>query len=262
VITAKNVLVCGYPKSGTNWLSRLVAELAGCPLRGNWGYPCPPPEAVDGMERRSDFACYKSHHECSTLVEQADVHAVVYIVRDPRDVVISACHQFELPFSGLANVLRRIPLASRVYPRARSTLNALLPVRIQRRRMIEAILDGDTGISAWLAVPWKDHVAAFADSGCCIVQYEQLLHDPLRACRDILAHLGVERSDAAILAAIDAHAFSSRKHDLKRAGIPLARGFLREGRTGYWRVEFTAAEKRRFIERLGHELRRWSYPLE
>ncbi len=92
----KNIIIVGYPKSGTTWLSRLVAELVSCPLQGDWGFEDLNAPYKEGQNRTSEFQVFKSHHTFQEIksASNLDIHKIIYIIRDPRDVVISGVHYF------------------------------------------------------------------------------------------------------------------------------------------------------------------------
>jgi hypothetical protein len=53
-----DVIIVGYPKSGNTWVTRLVAELIGCPVVGFLDYDDQPEIAREGLNRRSDYQCF------------------------------------------------------------------------------------------------------------------------------------------------------------------------------------------------------------
>ena len=55
----KNIIVVGYPKSGSTWITRLTAELVGCPITGFWNQSNQNEIAREGQDRTSDFRCFK-----------------------------------------------------------------------------------------------------------------------------------------------------------------------------------------------------------
>jgi len=58
----RRILICGYPKSGNTWLTRLVAELVGCPVSGLW--MCTKNTTDNkGQTRISEYECFKAHHD-------------------------------------------------------------------------------------------------------------------------------------------------------------------------------------------------------
>ena len=59
------IIVCGYPKSGNTWLTRLVAEIIMSPVVGFWMYPLHNEVAIEGLDRKSDYMCFKAH-QCIT----------------------------------------------------------------------------------------------------------------------------------------------------------------------------------------------------
>lgn len=259
----KIVVICGYPRSGTTWLSRLVAELLGCPLKGNWGYSRQLPQDVEGLERRSDYACYKSHHRLSALTGPTDsqIHRLLYVVRDPRDVAISASHHFDVPFPGLRRVTNRLPAGALLHGRLSAFLNRAVPRRLKKRRFIDAVMYGDPAISDWLAVPWREHVRPFRTASLPTVRYEDLLDDPVSACTYLLASIGVDKTETQIGQAIANQAFEKRKQEFRDQGQSYQYRFLRRGQQGYWKRDFTAAEKRAFARALGDDLESFSYEL-
>lgn len=96
----KNVIIVGYPKSGNTWITRLTAELIGCPVSGFWNEPDNQEIAVEGQSRNSEFRCFKSHHPLSELSNTFDTkdhkkNHIIYVIRDPRDVSVSGAHYFK-----------------------------------------------------------------------------------------------------------------------------------------------------------------------
>ena len=91
------LVVAGYPKSGTTWVVQLVAELIGGPVVG-FGDSAHDEIAREGLERPSEFRCFKSHHQLGELRAAQGLRdtALIYVIRDPRDVTILASAQLGL----------------------------------------------------------------------------------------------------------------------------------------------------------------------
>jgi hypothetical protein len=252
----KNIVICGYPKSGTTWLSRLVAELVDCPLVGALGFA--PGAAREGHRRVSQFDCYTSHHTFDSLTSGrlGDFFRLIYIVRDPRDVAISAAHHFRV------HLLAEKPGNSRAVAALKIRVNRAVPYFVKRRRLIRAVLYGDSALSYWLATPWLRHYLPFKQSDTLILKYEELLDDPTARCVEILSYLGVERSAERIEAAIHEQSFRKQKAWFKSQGLTAEYAFLRRGSCGYWRDELSRGEKQLFVDELGSELAALSYPID
>jgi hypothetical protein len=253
-VTAKtNIVVCGYPKSGTTWLSRLVAELVQCPLQGDFGFSVG--VRKEGQERDCDYDCYKSHRTLASLVAElpADRFKIIYVVRDPRDVAISAAHHFRV------NLVSARWAANKVMAALNSRLR--VPYTVSRNRMVKAVLYGDPSVSHWLGLPWRDHYREFRQSDCLVVKYESLLEDPLAQCGQIISYLGISKSNQGIADAISNQSFEKKKIHFKSQGLASEYAFLRRGSHGYWRSELSRRQKQLFVEAVGEELRALSYPL-
>jgi hypothetical protein len=250
----RRVLIVGYPKSGNTWLTRLTAELLGAPVKGFWKEPRTKEMAVEGESRVSDIEVYKGHHSYGAMRRDFSLSNVIYVVRDARDVAISAAHYFPFePPSWFGKVTR---CAGRLLPEARKeTLE-----NIRLCRMILALADGNREVSPWFANAWDEHIYAYVDSGACVIRYEDLLATPERECRRVLAHFGVERSATQIQAAISAQSFQAAKHRFEQNGDQKRADFLREGRAGSWLEAFSPAQHQFCRERFGPMLARLGYP--
>jgi len=255
----KKIVVVGYPKSGCTWATRLVAELVGCPVAGFWQSD-KKEIAVEGEHRVSDFRCYKSHHQLAELgIQPNDPDTwLIYVLRDPRDIAISAANYFQFDrFPGLAALFRSVRRGEKLY---RHTLYPLLVSQNYRLEcMTEALLHGSAEVHNWCRVSWREHWRPYEQAGVPIIRYEDLLATPEEQSRRILGHLEIERSAGTIAAAVESQSFERKKEALRRSGESGRAKFLRVGKSGQWREKLPAHLQARFTEELGAELARWGY---
>ena len=255
----KKIIIVGYPKSGCTWATRLVAELVGCPVAGFWRSD-KKEIAIEGEDRVSNFRCYKSHHQLSELgLQPNDPDAsLIYVLRDPRDIAISAANYFQFDrFPKVASLFRGLRRGEKLY---RHTLYPLLVSQNYRlERMTEALLQGSAEVHNWCRVSWNEHWRPYEQAGVPIIRYEDLLATPEEQSERILRHLGIERSAVAIAAAVENQSFERKKEALLRGGETGRAKFLRVGKSGQWREKLPAHLQARLTEELGSELIRWGY---
>jgi len=223
----KNIVIVGYPKSGTSWLSKLVAELIECPLKGNWGFKIENDPLEEGHNRKSNYDCYKSHHSYDEIfeVDKKSIEKIIYIIRDPRDIVISGVYFF------------------RFFKRS-TFINKLLPMKFKKKQMIKAVLFGNEKLNRWCKFSWKDHYSNYLNKDILFIKYEDLLQDARMECQRILKYLDLERTDEFLLNAIDKQSFKNAKKYSN----------ARKGEKGYWKSQFSNSDKQLFLNKIGESL--------
>jgi len=102
----KVIYVCGHPKSGNTWLTRLLGSVLNSPTGG-----CMPSQdgkeiATEGQDRTGDYFIRKGHF---TFTDEGDClvpsphkmnlkyltnEKIVFIVRDPRDICVSGAYHW------------------------------------------------------------------------------------------------------------------------------------------------------------------------
>ena len=256
----KNIIVVGYPKSGCTWATRLVAELVGCPVVGFWKSD-KKEIAVEGQERVSDFRCFKAHHPLAELGVSPNelANSVVYILRDPRDIALSAANHFQFDrYPALRALFRLFPQGEKLY---RHTIYPLLVRQDYRlERMTEALLHGSAAVHKTVRVSWADHWRPYAEAGVPIIRYEDLLARPEGESARILRHFGLERSPQEIATAVENQSFARKKQRLLEQGETGRAKFLRVGKSEQWREKLPPHLQARFAGELGDALRQWRYP--
>ena len=110
------ILVVGYPKSGNTWLTRLVADLLMCPVKGFFEKPQHLDLAIEGLNRESEFIVYKAHQTFEQVDKKVKKKNIIYIVRDVRDIAISGAHYFATYPSKnfVSNIVCKIPFAGKI----------------------------------------------------------------------------------------------------------------------------------------------------
>jgi len=177
MIPKKNIVIVGYPKSGTTWISRLVAELIDCPLQGDWGFDDLDQPYMQGLERDSEFECFKSHHTYETIkdISEKKIHKIIYVIRDPRDIVISGIHFFDFIPKKVQAVIKALPKGGTVYGFLKKPLHIVWGVKTRKKQMINAVLYGSSSPNKWLKTSWNDHYKGYQNTNVHIVKYEDLI---------------------------------------------------------------------------------------
>lgn len=238
------MIICGFPKSGNTWLTRLSAELIGCPVAGFWNQPNNREIAIEGSDRVSDYECYKAHHRLSYLEKTLESSGngserIIYIVRDPRDIAVSASYFFQFP-----------PIPRKKY-RVRRKLTDWYIKMFGRKRDPSRIIDGmihGTENLAWIQVPWDKHAEEFIQAGMYVIRYEDLLSSTVKEAGKLVAYLGLERSRQEIERAVKNQSFDFKKREFLKAAEENKANFLRKGQHGQWKNELTESQIQKIEE--------------
>ncbi len=254
----KKIIIVGYPKSGNTWLTRLTAEAVGCPVTGFWGQPDNKDIAIEGQNRVSVFECYKAHHDYNLLMEsfehtEVNPAKIIYIVRDPRDVAISAYHYFGNPpkYPIVNRILQKFKMG-RLYNHYHKFFHGQKPTTI-----VNALVDGIQE-KAWINVSWNNHVQSYLDADIFYVKYEDLLEEPVIQVKRILEYLDIEKDHQKIGTAVKNQSFEVRKKEFEKTDKQKA-AFLRKGRSGQWKKGLDRKKIQLIEQKCGDTMKRLGY---
>jgi len=216
------IYVAGYPKSGTTWLTRLLADCLDCAAGG-----CMPKEdgkemASEGWNRPEPYVVRKGHFvltdEGDSLVPRphrmvAEHHAgepVVFILRDPRDVAVSGSYHWGAPTIEFLHAM----------------VKGVGPVRA--------------------IGPWIDYNRAWLKSPLvrATVKYEWMKKDAVREMLRLVGLIGGHADRKQIKEAVHRQSFTVRRAWIRAYGDRLNLGrahnmmMMRKGKVGDWKVHF------------------------
>lgn len=261
------VWLASYPKSGNTWaramLTHLLAEpgddfsvnaLAGAPEGGD-RHALDDACAISSAEMKpAELLPYramlhrqmaaenpapffvKTHDQYAlasdgTALFPADAsRAVIYLVRNPLDVVLSFAHHSQHPVDTMIARMADPGTMLNLWP---DRISDFLPVHLGR---------------------WSDHVAGWTQQRAiplCLLRYEDMIADPETALARVAAAAGIAASPAQIAAAVAASSFERLREREAAEGFsekpPNMPNFFRAGRTGDWRAALSGDQVARII---------------
>lgn len=233
-VLADDVFVVSYPKSGNSWVRFLIANLVAPGRRVDFSSVQQIVPGIDWLSANelrglTRPRLLKSHEYFDPRYEK-----VLYLVRDPRDVVVSYYHHH---------------LRSRLIPEG-------YPMEQYVARFLAGRLDPYGS--------WHEHVGSWlgareSDPGFLLMRYEDLSAAPQPGLRRIADFLELRPSDAELELACQRSSFEvMRKLERFQAEtegslspVRVQRPFVRSGTVGGWRRELPPALAERITAHWG-----------
>ncbi len=269
------VWIASYPKSGNTWVRIFVANLLAnrrapidintakqfCPSEGNpnWYRPLSPKplgeltdEEIAALRPRVQahvartarrFALLKTHnylgiYKDHPLISMDATAGAIYIVRDPRDVAVSATNHFGLSLDETISAMSR-------------KVHSGSPAEEHIYEVSEA---------------WSVHVKSWTQlqhPRLLVVRYEDLLARPRTSFGAIARALGLGDDAGRIRRAIRFSSFKVVSAQERSKGFAErsehADRFFRSGRAGVWRETLTPAQAATIEREHGEQMRRFGY---
>jgi hypothetical protein len=272
--------VASYPKSGNTWMRAFIANLLlakdrplslneigeACASEANIHWYTPllqdGDENVDALPQERIMALRQQAQERIVGVNQHDVfiktHSVngqylgyplirpehtmgaVYIVRDPRDVVVSAADHWGLTLDEMIDCLA-----------APETETAPMP----GRQVFEKLSSWSGHVRSWTAqkMPWPT----------LVFRYEDLLADPVKRFGQLAKSVGLSKDPARIRQVVEWTSFKQLQSMESQEGFVersnFSERFFRAGKSGQWRKHLTAAQVSRIERDHRTQMRRFGY---
>lgn len=247
-----SIVVVGYPRSGNTWVSRALGDILQSPVGGGYGAK---PLCTEGQERPGKYHVqqlhlkpdYSKHMENGAYQISVPAYKgkprLVLVVRDPRDIVVSVMHYWNL--EGVD-------------------------------RALDALINGHHPLG--VHGPWSQHVEDWLDSGLpyILVRYDDLHTIPyatwLRVMNELteLYEVNGEKfryTKDRVSGAIDRQEFKAKKAQIaidgdgRPYGKTIQQKHLRKGIVGDWESHFNVEQEELAREHFGRVAQRLGYAL-
>ena len=177
-------------------------------------------------------------HGYPTISVKATI-GVIYIVRDPRDVVISAADHYGLTTDQAIEMMADKASRGRGLPG--NTVHELMG-------------------------SWSDHVRSWTrwkHTPLLLLRYEDMLADPLGQLGMVARKLGITQDEARIGRAVEFSSFKTLQAQEAETGFiersANSQRFFRAGRAGGWRDTLTSAQAAAIERDHAEQMRRFGY---
>jgi hypothetical protein len=262
--------VASYPKSGNTWIRLLLASYQRAQLLhyhdvSRYMFQCVSPHPLHELSLLQQvqirnaavlhIACacaadvpaiVKTHHANvdvmgMQLFAQAFVRKAIYIMRDPRDLVMSMAHHFDMTPEQAVKLLAD-PLG---------------------------IIRPTTDNMTYILGTWSEHVISWItgrfDLPVLVTSYERMHADTAGVLREVVKFLEWPVNEKRIQEAVEENQFKTLQAEEKEHGFSeqaAGRQFFRRGEAGSWRDELDLDLARQIERDHGEVMRRVGYKPE
>jgi len=231
----QHVRVTEFPKSGGTWLCQLLSEVLELP------FP------------RNKMMTWKKGIQHSHYPGPVRNQKTILMVRDGRDVIVSAYYHFIIGHKGDAEFITE---------KWRKQLNVPDPEYIEKHLPKFIDLFFSNYKVGGRQMDWTKYLQSFDldNPNLSFVRYENLLTQPQMEIRRLIDWLGHSKiEDNKIKAAIQKYAFKNRTG--RNPGEESTSSFLRKGVAGDWRNKFNQEATQIFMSLEDKQLERFNYSL-
>lgn len=224
-----NICVLEYPRSGGNWLLKMLSQYFNIPYRDRDKLPespmgrflkayfsIPPLARFNQRIGWNPFSYLIKTHILENIADTA-----IYVVRDPRDAIVSY-YFFERVFLRLTN------------QKSNFFFNVDIPIKKDFERYLRYRYES----SDFPYANWPEHVSFALRKGLYIVKYEDMLLDTSQILTNLLHNYGTSIDDDKLQRVVNYQRFTSEKTRLRRSDSILCT-HLRTGQSGSWKKYFT-----------------------
>jgi aryl sulfotransferase len=276
----KNIVwLASYPKSGNTWARVFLTNLlrdSDCPADINQLEMTPiasnrsvfddvvgmkaadlsydevdrlRPEVYRFLSNEARRTCFLKIHDAYTLVDGVaplvpleSTRSVIYIIRNPLDVVISFANHLGTPID---RAVKRMADENFCFSGNPRRLNGQL-----RQRLLS----------------WSGHVQSWTDAKdleVLVIKFEDMKRTPLEIFTRAVSFAGLEKSHEQIKKALVFSDFNEMQRQEKENGFkekPLkAEAFFRKGEGGAWRNVLTYSQVKKIIKKHSQVMKRFGY---
>lgn len=221
-----NYYVSEFPKSGGTWFCQMLSGLTGIP------FP------------RNRFIAESPSILHSHLIPHEKLNMPIVIIRDGRDIMVSAYHHFIIPNDHCPSHEQKrwvSFLDSSNLHDVRANLAAFIVAFHQHYRV------------GGRSITWQKHVLACHSLDLLAISYEDLLKKPSQELRRVTKYLGLDINSEEIEQVIEQFSFKQMKERNPQSK------FLRKGTSGDWKNYFTPHTGELFESLAGEALRLLDY---
>lgn len=243
----KTILIAGYPKSGSVWLTRLLGDILQSSTHAYWHSR--DHEDIAAMQRDGEYDIRRGHfnidyEEKENFLPRPHTFALkawkqekaILIIRDPRDIAVSAKFYFNGGNHSLDTIISMMHYGTGHFRH--------------------------NGSYGGYLMQWQQLLRQ-RPSQVTFVRYEDMQANCLQAINGLLGKLQIPLpTDEDMQAAIARQSFESkRKRVSKQTGkhSKLNRHHMRKGKAGDWKNHFTASEARLAEKYFGYWLDELDY---
>jgi len=237
-ILPDDVFIVSYPKSGNTWVRFLISNMLNEGEEITFAnIDKKLPDIYNVFRLSSKALILKSHEYFDPRYRR-----VIYIIRDPRDVVLSYYHYFI-----------KIKVFDETYPLS---------------KFVDQFLDGSLDHFGH----WKGNVgswigARIGDKDFLLLRYEDILISPAEKLSEIAIFLGINVSSDQIDNAVAQSSFERMQSIENKTGHKwgslknnrLDRKFVRSGTAEQWRLGLSVQDSKKILDRWGELMFKFDY---